>query len=169
MKNASTWIGVVIIGAMAFGIWWFITPEGQSVKLPNVASAMSQMVKQPEPKTLKETFKVEPGKVREFYIEFREIPGRFYDSWSARGASAKISGANDDTLVRFKLLGPNNETLQDLDHPYTFVMDNGGILRMSERVVAIRREVPAGVKCDVTRYVDTRRHPVRGRRACVGC
>jgi hypothetical protein len=80
-----------------------------------------------------------------------KFPGRFHGRWICKGKSAGITGAHDDSLVKFKLIGPDSETIETLDHPsledfdvtienagsYTFEFFNTGIIRSSARIVEL--------------------------------
>jgi len=143
MKQRSI-VGVFVLAGLLAAIWFF-TPARKVLSKASAAATGSQ------PIPVKETMTVEPGKIQTFGCEFPNTPGRLYGTFHVAGSSAKIKGATDDTLIAFKLIGPNNETLQKLDKPtsgnfdihitspgrYTFVLDNGGIIRRSARSVEI--------------------------------
>jgi hypothetical protein len=103
------------------------------------------------PVPLKETLRIEPNyeKVWPLSAPGGKFPGRLTGHWSCRGKTAGIAGAHDDSLVSFKLVGPDNKTIQQAPRPtdgnfdiridgpgvYTFTFNNGGVLRSSARVV----------------------------------
>lgn len=143
MKKVSTSAGAVIIAGLALCVWWYGTHGGNN--------AVRAAVKGPQPIKIKQKMTVEAGKGQQLSYEFPKTPGRLYGHWSSKGISAQIKGANDDTLVAFQLIGPNNDKLQDLGKAtggnfdirinspgrYTFVFDNQGIIRSSARVAEI--------------------------------
>lgn len=149
----KTSTGVVILVVFAGFAFWAFMPSagGTSAPLSAATGALVNAVKGPQPIRIKETIRIEAGKGKSLSFEFPKTPGRLYGHWSASGVSTQIKGATDDTLVAFKLVGPNNESLQNLDHltsgnfdihitspgRYTFTLDNAGILRASDRVVEI--------------------------------
>jgi len=151
MQKTKASIGLGIIGGVALGVWFCIAPRGATLSVPNVASAVMQAVSGPLKQSIHESVTIQAGRAYTLSYEFPRTPGRLYGSWGCRGSSAGIRNATDDTLVAFKLIGPNDEILQRVDYQaegnfdirinspgrYTFVLDNGGIVRMSPRVAQI--------------------------------
>ena len=100
---------------------------------------------------VKDEFTVKRGRQMEYTFKTPagKAPGHLHGHWTARGKSADIDGATDDTLVKFTLRGPDDKVIEKLDHPTsgnfdvhfteagacTFVFDNSGIVRSSGRVV----------------------------------
>jgi hypothetical protein len=135
------------IFAAILGVWWFVS---RKTMIPSPAAAFTAIVKA-EPITIQETIRIQPDseKMWNFSAPAGKYPGRLTGHWTCRGKSAGILSAHDDSLVSFKLVGPDNRTIQHLDHPtaanvdirvdgpgvYTFTFNNGGILRPSARVV----------------------------------
>ena len=79
-----------------------------------------------------------------------KTPGRLTGHWASFGKAHNIKGATDDTLVAFEIKGSDNRILQKLDYPtdgnfdikysggdITFVFDNQGIVRNSDRDVTL--------------------------------
>jgi hypothetical protein len=123
-----------------------------------VATATQQALRGPE--KIRRTITVEPNYAYVYTLEFPvgKVPGRLVGSWRAMGRSANLEGAADDTLIRFRLLGPNNEVVQTLERPthgsfsvlvstpgqYTFEFDNRGLIRSSKRLVSLEAEYHFG-------------------------
>jgi hypothetical protein len=150
--NIKISAGGLIVAAILTGHWYFSTPApDKAAQVSSAATAIADVVAGQQTIPLKQTVTVEPGRFATYSWEFSKTPGRLYGSWISQGRSANIRGATDDTLVSFKLVGANNEILQNLDHPasgnfdihitspgrYTFWMGNTGMLRSSSRVVTI--------------------------------
>jgi hypothetical protein len=147
MKRKSTLVGTLVICAVIVGGWWFAS---RKTSIASPAAALKAAVSA-EPIPVKRTIRIEPNHVQEwpFSPPGGKVPGRLYGHWSCQGKTAGIAGAHDDSLVSFKLVGPDNKTIQELDHPtdgnfdirfdspgiYTFEFNNGGIVRSSARVV----------------------------------
>ena len=137
---------LVAIAAIAFGCWWFFARQTGMVPLP-------AQVFQAKPIPVSKTFTVDAGRQITWTLPPPQgkTPGTFQGQWSSCGKSAGIKRATDDTLVGFRLLGPNSNTIQSLDHPtsgnfsarydgsgsYTLVFDNSGFVRSSAREVTL--------------------------------
>lgn len=122
--------------------WFFLRSQG-------VASPAALLKPQPVP--FRSSFDVKPNYSQSYSLDFKasDVPSRVTGEWTSRRPPG--AGGLDDTLVAFKLKGPNNENLQTLDHPtggtfsfsvktpgtYTFVFDNSGVIRMTPRHIEI--------------------------------
>ncbi len=105
---------------------------------------------------INDTIDIPANKVGTFKVEAKKA-SMLVGNWTSKGSTANVKGATDDTLVDFRLLGPNNEVLQKLDHPiegnfsiditkpgiYTFEFNNTGIVRSSGRNVTIKGTLTA--------------------------
>lgn len=147
MNRKSTWGSTLGICAVILGVWWYVS---RKTIMPSPVAAFTAAVSA-EPIRVKQTIRIEPNYERTwpFSPPGGKFPGRLSGHWSCQGKTAGIPGAHDDSLVSFKLVGPDNRTIQRLDHPnggnfdirfdgpgvYTFTFNNGGILRSSARVV----------------------------------
>jgi hypothetical protein len=141
--KAARLLGLAVLALLG---WMVIARKTGAIPSP------AQIVA-PQPIRVAETITVKPGQQMEWSLATPggRAPGLLQGSWTAHGASANIKGANDDTLVGFTLRGPDNVSIQHLDHPtsgnfsiryekpgtYTFIFDNGGIIRSSARQVQI--------------------------------
>jgi hypothetical protein len=135
---------LVVLGVVIVGAWWALS-RTTGIISPKAAIAEARS------RAINQTFSVQAGYEHTYAVEFRNIPGRLSGHWSSQGKSAGIKGATDDSLVAFKLIGPNNNTLHNLDHQnggnfdvridspgrYTFAFDNSGIIRSSARNVSL--------------------------------
>src|SRR5882672_4642004 len=108
MKIARALIGVVILVGLALGGWWFLS---RKTGVPSPGSVLA-----PSPIAYKEKLTIEAGKFMNYTISAPngKAPGRLYGRWMSRGSSAGVKGATDDTLVGFKLVGPDNKVLEKL-------------------------------------------------------
>ena len=147
MNRKSTWGTTLGVCAVILVVWWFVS---RKTIMPSPVAAFQAAVTA-EPIHLREKIRVDANYEQpwRFTPPGGKYPGRFTGHWSCRGKTAGISGAHDDTLVAFTLVGPDNRTIQKLDHPtdgnfdirldgpggYTFMFNNCGILRSSARVV----------------------------------
>lgn len=103
-----------------------------------------------QPQPVRSSDSVKPNFIGTYTLDFRtdQVPGMLTGSWRSQGKTAGIKGAMDDTLIAFRLKGPNNEVLQQQqDHPtsgnfsvrvmragrYTFEFDNSGLIRSTSR------------------------------------
>jgi hypothetical protein len=142
----STIVLLLVLCGVALGGWWIAARKSVTVPSPKQLLAAA-------PIRIDETFQVPPQRSQEWTWEPPDgrTPGLLEGSWECRGSTSGIAGANDDTLVGFALRGPDNRVIQQLDHPvsgnfslrctsagkYTFVFDNGGIVRSSARKVTL--------------------------------
>lgn len=150
MQRRSTWVGTLIVCGLILGGWWFVSRK--TIIASPLATLQSAVSTAPIP--IKHTIKIEPNYIQTwtFSAVASKVPGRLYGHWSCQGKSAGIRGAHNDTLVSFKLVGPDNRVIvQEPKHPvegnfdvridspgvYTFEFNNGGIIRSSARVVKV--------------------------------
>src|SRR5437867_2107101 len=91
---------LVVLGVVIVGAWWALSRTTRIIS-PSAAFARSRSI------PVKVSMKIEAGDGETHSFEFPQTPGRLYGSWSSKGASANIKGATDDTLVAFKLIGPD--------------------------------------------------------------
>ena len=147
MNRQSTWTRTLGICAVILVVWWFVS---RKTIMPSPAAAFKAAVVA-EPIHVKEKIQVERNleKAWPCLPPGGKFPGKLTGRWTCKGKSAAIAGAHDDNLVSFKLLAPDNKTLQQLDHPtagnfeirfdgpgaYTFVFNNAGGGHSSARVV----------------------------------
>lgn len=133
--------------AAILGVWWFVS---RKTLIPSPAAAYRVLVAA-EPIAVKETIQIQPNseKTWSFSAPAGKYPGRLTGRWICQGKSGGILSAHDDNLVTFKLVAPDNRTIQQLDHPaqgnvdirvedagvYSFTFNNAGVLRSSPRVV----------------------------------
>lgn len=146
MQRKSTWVGTLIVCGLIVGSWWFVSRK------TIIASPLATLSATPIP--IKQTLKIEPNYIQPwtFAAPAGKVPGRLWGRWSCQGKSAGLRGAHDDSLVSFKLVGPDNKVIsQQPKHPwegnfdvridspgvYTFEFNNGGIIRSSARVVKV--------------------------------
>lgn len=142
-------VGTLVVGAVAFGGWWFLSRKTAIASLADAFKAA--VTAQPIPFKDRVEIAAARGAVYNVTPPGGKVPGRLYGRWTSKGVSAGIRGAKDDTLVGFKIVGPDNTLVEKLDHPtggnfnirfdtpgvYTFTFDNSGIIRSSARVVEI--------------------------------
>lgn len=144
MKRQSTWITTLIICGLIVGGWWVLSRK------TIMASPLATLTAA-TPVPIKQAIRVEPNRVMTWPISAPDgkFPGRLYGHWTCRGKAAGIQGAHDDSLVAFKLVGPDNRIIQQSNHPfegnfdlhvtgpgvYTFEFSNAGLLRSSARVI----------------------------------
>lgn len=147
MNRKSTWGSTLGICAVILCVWWYVS---RKTIMPSPVAAFQAAVTA-QPIDIRESIRIEPNYEQpwRFSPPDGKFPGRLTGHWSCRGATAGISGAHDDSLVAFKLVGPDNTTIQQTKKPidgnfdircdgpgvYTFVFNNAGILRSSARVV----------------------------------
>lgn len=146
--NLRSLVVVFLVLLIVIPSWWILS------KVTGVPGPKT--ILKGTPITIKKTILVPSGKLISYTITppSSKIPGWLYGSFSVSGARAGIKGATDDTLVGFHILDPKNNILNRLDHPatgsfslrvetpgtYTFVFDNAGIIRMSDRKVTFDME-----------------------------
>jgi hypothetical protein len=146
---------LTVIAAVGYGGWWFVSRQSNTVPPPSqVFSSTPGQILKPPPLRVNQDFTVESRHQMTwtFAPPAGKTPGLLQGRWTSQGKSAGLRGANDDTLIAFKLLGPNDNIIQQQpDHPVggnfsvrcegpgnlTFVFDNGGIIRSSSRQVHI--------------------------------
>lgn len=147
MNRKSTWGTTLGICALILGVWWFVS---RNTIVPSPAAAFRTAVAA-GPIPIKEKIQIPANYEQTWPLSAPggKYPGRLSGHWYSRGKTAGIPGAVSDSLVSFKLVGPDNRTIQRMDHPtegnfdirfdgpgvYTFIFNNGGILRSSARVV----------------------------------
>jgi hypothetical protein len=142
----TTVLTFALLLAMGLGAWYLFARK--VFLIPSPGSLMRAT-----PIPVKDNIDVPAGKLMNWTFSTPDgrTPGLLQGTWHCSGASAGISGAQDDTLVGFTLRGPDDKVLEQLDHPIsgnfslrfeapgkcTFVFDNGGIIRSSMRKVRI--------------------------------
>jgi hypothetical protein len=145
VQRRNSLVTVIMVGALFVGGWWFV-----SRKIA-IASPAALVTASPIPVT--DRLNIEAGKGMTYSVTPPQgkVPGWLSGRWTCKGKSAGIKGAHDDSLVAFKIVGPDNKVIEKLDHQgcgnfklrfdgpgaYTFVFDNSGIIRSSARVVEI--------------------------------
>jgi len=141
---------VVFVLLLGFGAWYLIL--GRAAGIKTLPSPVAALIKK-NPIDFNKSFTVESGKIMTYSITVPadHTPGYLSGTWESKGSSANIKNANDDTLIGFQLKDPNNNVIQNLDHPtagnvqmrvagpgtYTMVFGNSGIFRSSARSVHI--------------------------------
>jgi hypothetical protein len=146
-KHVSTAAGIIIIGAMALAGWWFVS---RKTGIASPAAVLKSAVTA-EPIPVMTKLRIEAGKGMTYTVSApgNKVPGRLYGRWTSQGKTAGIKGATDDSLVGFRLVGPDNKVVEKSDHPsagnfnlrfdapgnYTFEFDNAGVVRSTARVV----------------------------------
>lgn len=150
MQRKSTWAATLTVCGLILGSWWFVSRK--TIIASPLATLQSAVSATPIP--IKQTLEIEPNYVQPwtFAAPAGKVPGRLYGRWSCQGKGAGLRGAHDDTLVSFKLIGPDNKVIVNepkhpidgnfdvrIDSPgeYTFEFNNGGIIRSSARVVKV--------------------------------
>jgi hypothetical protein len=149
MKQRSSLVGTLLIVTMMVAGWWFVSRQ---TTIASPADTLKSIVTA-QPFPVKRTIRVEAhhDATWTFSPPAGKFPGRFYGRWTCEGKSAGIAGAQDDSLVVFNLIGPDNKPIQQMSHPiggnfdiriegpsiFTFEFNNSGIVRSSSRVVEL--------------------------------
>lgn len=149
MRYQSTWGRTLGICLVIVSGWWWVSRH--SIVPSPAATFKAAFTTQAIP--VRETIRIDANSVQKwpFHPPGDKFPGRLLGHWTCRGKAAGVQGAKDDTLVAFKLIGPDAKTIQQLDHStsgnfdirfngpgvYTFEFNNGGVFRSSARVVEI--------------------------------
>lgn len=145
MKRTSSLAALAVVGALFLGGWWLVSRKTA------IASPAALVTAAPIPVTDRLTIEAGKGMTYSVTPPHGKVPGWFTGRWTCKGKSAGIKGAHDDSLVAFKIVGPDDKVIEKLDHQgrgnfklrfdgpgaYTFVFDNSGIIRSSARVVEI--------------------------------
>jgi hypothetical protein len=146
MRQTRVAASLAIVAVLAVAGWWFISRKTA------VASPTSIVAASPIP--VRDTLRVEANHAMTYTLTPPQgkLPGWLSGRWTCTGKSAGIKGANDDSLIGFSIVGPDNNVIEKLDrHPtsgnfklrfdgpgaYTFTFDNSGIIRSSARVVEL--------------------------------
>jgi hypothetical protein len=148
--NAKSLKGILVTVFLLVGIIvtvWFVMARATGAKPTPLVNAITGRT----PIILDDKFTVNQNYVMNKTLNIDRVPGLLVGNFLARGKSVGIKGAQDDTLVAFHILGPNNQRLNELDHPirgnfsirvtspgtYTLVFSNGGIIRSTAREVTL--------------------------------
>jgi hypothetical protein len=146
MRQSKLAASLAVVAVLAVAGWWFV---GRKTAVASPATFLSA-----SPTPVKETIRVEANHVATYTLTPPEgkVPGWLTGHWTCAGKSAGIDGATDDTLIGFKIIGPDNKVIDKAGHhptsgnfkvridgpgAYIFAFDNSGIIRSSARVVAL--------------------------------
>lgn len=161
MKETKPLIVLASLVGLIFAGWWLkshksdaASPTALLQRLENRMDSRQSGILNGSSILIRQTLRIEPNRAStfNFIAPIDRVPGFLSGEWKSVGKSAGIAGARDDTIIAFKLIGPDKKIIEMQDHhpvagsfkiridkpgQYTFNFDNSGIVRSSAREVRV--------------------------------
>ena len=159
MKEAKPLIVLASLMGIVVAGWWLESHKSDAASPTALLQRLEQNTDSHQSGMLgasvisfEQTLRIEPNRATTFNFIAPKVPGFLYGEWKSVGKSAGIAGATDDTLIAFKIVGPDKKIIEkDNHHPvsgsfkiriesagqYSLIFDNSGIIRSSAREVQV--------------------------------